>query len=48
MEILSLTYRSLRLGSSHYLSPGGGGGRAEDFSGDQLIFRRTKGEISRN
>ena len=23
-------------------------GRAEDFRGNQLIFRRTKGEISRN
>ena len=27
---------------------GRGGGRAEDFRGNQLIFRRTKGEISRN
>ena len=27
---------------------GGGGGAAEDFRGDHLIFRRTKGGISRN
>ena len=26
----------------------GGGGAAEDFRGDHLIFRRTKGGISRN
>ena len=34
------------LGTGHYLSPGGEG--AEDFRGDHLIFRRTKGGISRN
>ena len=27
---------------------GRGGGAAEDFRGDHLIFRRTKGGISRN
>ena len=32
------------LGTGHYLSPGG----AEDFRGDHLIFRKTKGGISRN
>ena len=37
------------LGPAHYLSHWGrGGGGTEDFSGDQLIFRRTKGGISRN
>ena len=34
------------LETGHYLSPGGKG--AEDFRGDHLIFRRTKGGISRN
>ena len=34
------------LGTGHYLSPGGEG--AEDFRRDHLIFRRTKGGISRN
>ena len=33
------------LGTGHYLSPGGRG--TEDFRGDHLIFRRTKGGISR-
>ena len=32
------------LGTGHYLSPGG----AEDFMEDYLIFRKTKGGISRN
>ena len=36
------------LGTGPYLSPGGGGGGAEDLRGDHLIFRRTKGGISRN
>ena len=31
-----------------YRLKGGGGGAAEDFRGDHLIFRRTKGGISRN
>ena len=39
-------------GSGHYLSPakevGGGGEEGKDFSGDHLIFGRTKGGISRN
>ena len=36
------------LGTTHYLSHWGRGGGTEDFSGDHLIFRRTKGGISRN
>ena len=34
------------VGTGHYLSPGGRG--TEDFREDHLIFRRTKGGISRN
>ena len=34
------------LGTGHYLSPKVGGG--EDFRGDHLIFRRTKGGITEN
>ena len=36
-----------KLGTGHYLWPGGGGG-SEDFGGNHLIFRRTEGGISRN
>ena len=35
-----------KLGTGHYLSIGGGGGGF--FGGDHLMFRRTKGGISRN
>ena len=34
------------LGTGHYLSPGRRG--TEDFRGDHLIFRKTKGGISPN
>ena len=34
------------LGTGHYLSPGGRG--TEDFRGDHLIFRKTKGGITEN
>ena len=35
-----------RLGTGHYLSPGGVGGFF--WGGNHLIFRRTEGGISRN
>ena len=35
-------------GTGHYLSAGTRGGGGGNFRGDHLIFRRTKGEISRN
>ena len=40
------SYLSLR-DRSLFITWGGGGG-SEDFGGDQLIFRRTEGGISRN
>ena len=46
--IINVSIAALRVFSLFIAWGGGGGARAEDFSGDQLIFRRTKGEISRN
>ena len=39
---------SIIFGNRSLLSPGRGMGVEEDFRGDHLIFRRTKGAISRN
>ena len=39
---------SIIVGNRFLLSPGRGMGVGEDFRGDHLIFRRTKGTISRN
>ena len=43
-NIISLVPRDPSL----FIAWGGGGGGKEDYEGDHLIFRRTKGGISRN